>query len=129
MDEWTETTLGVPALGVIVDAGRGTLPYALIHGESLVSCAAWALGEAGVLPLDLGTPWAAVVAAEEPLVLHDALCPMLPADVIATCVRRATDEATVVVGVRPVTDTGVPVADAECGHGYKAAHGLPVDAT
>ena len=40
------------ALGVVVDEGRGSLPFALIHGEALVACAAWAMGEAGVLPLD-----------------------------------------------------------------------------
>ena len=28
--------------------GRGSLPFALVHGESLVAAASWALGEAGV---------------------------------------------------------------------------------
>ena len=43
-----------PALGVVLDEDRGSLPYALIHGEALVACAAWALGDAGVTPVDVG---------------------------------------------------------------------------
>ena len=27
-------------LGVVVERGRGSLPFALLHGESLVACAA-----------------------------------------------------------------------------------------
>jgi 2-C-methyl-D-erythritol 4-phosphate cytidylyltransferase len=45
-----------PALGTVVEEDRGQLPYALIHGEALVAAAAWALGEAGVTPVDTGTP-------------------------------------------------------------------------
>jgi 2-C-methyl-D-erythritol 4-phosphate cytidylyltransferase len=94
-----------PALGTVVDEGRGHLPYALIHGEALVAAAAWALGEAGVTPVDTGTPWRAVAEAGEPFVLHDPLCPMTPPAFIATCVERAVERGCVVVGVRPVTDT------------------------
>ena len=100
-----------PALGVVIDEDRGSLPYALIHGEALVSCAAWALGEAGVTPVDAGVPWSGLRLAEEPLVLHDALCPMTPPDFIAACVRRAVEADVVVVGVRPVTDTVKVVVD------------------
>ena len=74
-------------------AGPRSLPFALIHGEALVAAAAWALGEAGVTPIDTGTTWEALVDAEEPFVLHDALCPMTPPEFIAACVaarRRAT---------------------------------------
>lgn len=99
------------ALGLVVDEDRGALPYALVHGESLVAAAAWALGEAGVTPVDTGTPWAELVEAELPLVLHDPLCPMTPPDFIAGCVDHATAHACVVVGVRPVTDTVKVVAD------------------
>ena len=102
----------VPALGRVLDEDRGSLPYALIHGEALVACAAWALGDAGVTPLDVGVPWDDVLAAGEPLVLHDALCPMTPADFIASCVRRSLAAGAVVAGVRPVTDT-VKVVDGE----------------
>ncbi len=104
-----------PALGTVLTDGRGSLPFALIHGEALVACAAWALGEAGVLPIADGTTWEAVVAAGEPFVVHDPLCPMTPPDFIAACVARAVDRACVVVGIRPVTDTVKVVADGVVG--------------
>ncbi|MCW2846445.1 MAG: hypothetical protein JWR90_419 [Marmoricola sp.] len=94
-----------PALGAVVEEGRGSLPFALIHGEALVACAAWALGDSGVTPVDLGTQWAGLVDSGEPFVLHDVLCPMTPATFIAECVAAAVERDTVVVGVRPVTDT------------------------
>ena len=94
-----------PALGTVVDDDRGHLPYALIHGESLVAAAAWALGEAGVTAVDVGTTWEGLVDSEEPFVLHDPLCPMTPPAFIAECVARAVERGCVVVGVRPVTDT------------------------
>lgn len=95
----------VAPVGVVVERGRGSLPFALLHGEPLVACAAWALGAAGVWLLDLGTPWEDVVAAQAPLVLHDPLCPMVPPEFLLTCVRRAEDAGVVVAGVLPVTDT------------------------
>ncbi|WP_205473713.1 2-C-methyl-D-erythritol 4-phosphate cytidylyltransferase [Nocardioides sp. SYSU D00038] len=95
----------VPALGTVVEQERGSLPFELVHGEALVACAAWALGDAGVTAVDLGTGWDALVAAGEPFVLHDALCPMTPAGFVAACVERAVAADVVVVGVRPVTDT------------------------
>jgi 2-C-methyl-D-erythritol 4-phosphate cytidylyltransferase len=91
-------------LGLVLDQDRGALPFALIHGEPLVACAAWALGEAGVMLVDVGTQWSSLVVSEEPLVLHDPLCPLTPPHFIAECVAAAADGA-VVVGVRPVTDT------------------------
>ncbi len=94
-----------PALGLVLDEDRGALPYALIHGEALVACAAWALGGAGVTPLDVGVPWSSVQTADEAVVLHDALCPMTPAAFIARCVEQALEHDAVVVAVRPVTDT------------------------
>lgn len=100
-----------PALGTVLADGRGSLPFALIHGEALVACAAWALGEAGVLPIDDAIAWSAVVATGEPLVVHDPLCPMTPPEFVAACVRRAVEDDSVVVGVRPVTDTVKVVAD------------------
>lgn len=101
----------VEAFGLVVDEDRGSLPYALVHGESLVATAAWALGEAGVTLVDTGTPWSGLVAAAQPVVLHDALCPMTPPDFLGACVERAVEQACVVVGVRPVTDTVKVVAD------------------
>lgn len=104
-----------PALGAVVETDRGSLPFALIHGEALVACAVWALGEAGVTPVDFSTPWASVVESEEAFVLHDALCPMTPAAFIARCVATAEETASVVVGVRPVTDTVKRVEDGVVG--------------
>jgi 2-C-methyl-D-erythritol 4-phosphate cytidylyltransferase len=94
-----------PPRGVVVERGRGSLPFALLHGEPLVACAAWAMGAAGILLLDLDTPWEEVRDAGSPLVWHDALCPMTPPDFLLACVRRAVAEDAVVAGVLPVTDT------------------------
>jgi 2-C-methyl-D-erythritol 4-phosphate cytidylyltransferase len=99
------------ALGVVLVDDRGSLPFTLIHGEALVTAAAWSLGESGVLPVDLGTEWAGLVDAGEPVVLHDALCPMTPPSFIADCVIDAVEHQRVVVGVRPVTDTVKQVVD------------------
>jgi len=99
------------ALGMVVETGRGSLPFALIHGESLVACAAWALGEAEVTVVDASVPWSGIREAAEPFVLHDALCPMTPAAFIAACVRTAVADDVVVVGVHAVADTVKTVAD------------------
>jgi 2-C-methyl-D-erythritol 4-phosphate cytidylyltransferase len=93
------------ASGVVLDADRGTLPFQLIHGESLVAAAAWAAGEAGIELVDSTLPLEVVAEREEPLVLHDPLCPMTPPDFLARCVDRCVADDVVVVGVRPVTDT------------------------
>lgn len=97
--------LFAPVAGVVVEEGRGALPFHLIHGESLVAAAAWAAGEAGVDLLDQTIPWEAIVEREEPLLLHDPLCPMTPPEFLRRCAERAAIEDRVVVGVRPVTDT------------------------
>ncbi len=102
-------------VGVVVDGERGSLPFALLHGEPLVACAAWAMGAAGIRLLDLTTPWDDVRDAGAPLVWHDALCPMAPPDFLAACVRRAVDDDAVVVGVRPVTDTVKVVVESAAG--------------
>jgi 2-C-methyl-D-erythritol 4-phosphate cytidylyltransferase len=86
-----------------------------VHGESLVACAAWALSEARVTPVDSGFPWADLAAladdSGEPLVLHDVLCPMTPPAFIAACVERVVASGVAVVGTRPVTDTVKVVTD------------------
>jgi 2-C-methyl-D-erythritol 4-phosphate cytidylyltransferase len=91
------------------------LPYSLIHGESLVACAAWALGEAGIRLVDATVAWEDVVAAGEDLVLHDSLCPMTPPAFIHACLDRARSTGRAVIGVRPVTDTVKVVADHRVG--------------
>ena len=90
---------------MVLDEDRGSLPYALIHGESLVACAAWALGESGVDIVDATVEWEVVAEAGEDFVLHDSLCPMTPPDFIAACLEQARSSGHAVVGVRPVTDT------------------------
>jgi 2-C-methyl-D-erythritol 4-phosphate cytidylyltransferase len=102
---------GPIALGVVVERDRGSLPFALLRGEPLVACAAWAMGEAGVQLLDLTTPWDAVREAGLALVWHDALCPMTPPEFLAECVRRAVADGVVVAGVLPVTDTVKELVD------------------
>jgi len=104
-----------PVLGAVIEADRGSLPFSLIHGEALVACAAWALGDAGVTTVDLGTEWEGIVDSGEPFVLHDALCPMTPASFIEACVDHAIETGRVVVGVRPVTDTVKEVRDGAVG--------------
>jgi 2-C-methyl-D-erythritol 4-phosphate cytidylyltransferase len=101
----SQTEVDVIALGRVLDEGRGSLPYSLVHGEALVAAATWGLTEAEVLPLDTRTSTEGVLDAELPLVLHDALCPMTPPEFIAACVRRAVEADVVVAGVLPVTDT------------------------
>lgn len=97
--------LFAPVAGIVVEEGRGALPFHLVHGESLVASAAWAAGEAGIDLLDQTVPWETVVEREVPLLLHDPLCPMTPPDFLRRCAERAAVEDRVVVGVRPVTDT------------------------
>jgi 2-C-methyl-D-erythritol 4-phosphate cytidylyltransferase len=89
----------------VVETDRGHLPFALVHGEPLVAAAAWALGEAGVQLVDIGTHWDALVESGTPFVLHDSLCPLTPPTFLAECVAHAAESAAVTVGVRPVTDT------------------------
>ena len=99
----------------MVETGRGGLPFALIHGEALVACAAWALGQAEIFVVDLGTGWEAIVDAGAPFVLHDALCPMTPPEFLAECVAHAAERSAVTVGVRPVTDTVKELRDGVVG--------------
>lgn len=102
-------------LGLVPVAGRGSLPFALLEGESLVACASWALGEAEVEILDFDTLWEHVAASERPLVLHDPLCPTTPPTFIARLVEVARADDAVVLGVRPVTDTLKEVEDGRVG--------------
>jgi len=93
------------AVGWVPLDGRGSTPFALLHGESLVAVASWALGEAGVELLDFTVGWADVQGLGAALVVHDPLCPGTPATFLAEAVSAAVDRDVVVVGIRPVTDT------------------------
>ena len=93
------------ALGVVAVEGRGSLPFALVHGESLVAAASWALSTAGVDIVDATTSPAAVRESGEMLVVHDPLCPLTPVEFVEQAVDACARSGAVVVGVRPVTDT------------------------
>jgi 2-C-methyl-D-erythritol 4-phosphate cytidylyltransferase len=99
------------AVGWVPVDGRGSMPFALLHGDSLVAVASWALGEAGVELLDFTAVWDDVRNRDAALVVHDPLCPGTPATFLAEALTAAVDGAVVVAGVRPVTDT-VKVVDA-----------------
>ena len=92
-------------LGVVPLGGRGSLPYALVHGESLLAAASWALTSAGVELYDFDVPFAEVREAGRMLVVHDPLCPLTPVAFLEQAVAEADRSGAVVVGVRPVTDT------------------------
>jgi 2-C-methyl-D-erythritol 4-phosphate cytidylyltransferase len=95
----------VHPLGIVPTDARGSLPYALVHGESLVAAASWALTTAGVELFDFSVSFEAVQEADRPLVVHDPLCPLTPAGFIEEAVEESERTGAVVVGVRPVTDT------------------------
>jgi len=99
MDEMPEP------LGVVALDGRGSLPFALVHGESLVAAASWALTTAGARLFDYVVPFAGVQDAGQMLVIHDPLCPLTPASFIEEAIAESVRTGAVVVGVRPVTDT------------------------
>jgi 2-C-methyl-D-erythritol 4-phosphate cytidylyltransferase len=99
------------AVGLVPVDGRGSLPFALLHNESLVAVASWALGQAGVELLDFTESWDAVVSREAPLVVHDPLCPGTPVEFLREAMASCDEGESVVVGVRPVTDTVRAVDD------------------
>lgn len=92
-------------LGWVPLDGRGSLPFALVHGESLVAAASWALGEAGIVLFDASVSFEQVRRSGRALVLHDPLCPLTPVDFLARAAARCEETGAVVVGFRPVTDT------------------------
>jgi len=100
-------------LGWVPIDGRGSLPFALVHGESLVAAASWALGEAGILLFDATVGFDEVREPGRDLVLHDPLCPLTPVEFLASAAARCAETGAVVAGYRPVTDT---VKHREGGH-------------
>jgi 2-C-methyl-D-erythritol 4-phosphate cytidylyltransferase len=101
-----------PPVGIVPVDGRGSMPFALLHGESLVAVASWSMGDAGVELVDFDTSWDDVRARDAALVVHDPLCPGTPAWFIEEAVRVSAERDVVVAGVRPVTDT-VKTADGD----------------
>lgn len=106
MDDWAyDEDETAPPLGLVPVEGRGSLPFALVHGESLLAAASWALGAAGVTLYDLAVPFEVVREQGLDLVVHDPLCPLTPVDFLVEAVELSRSTGAVVVGVRPVTDT------------------------
>lgn len=85
--------------------GRGSLPFALVHGESLIAAASWAVGEAGIQLFDASVTFEQLRDSGRPLLLHDPLCPLAPASFLAAAVAQCLATGQSVVGFRPVTDT------------------------
>ena len=92
-------------LGLVPIDGRGSLPFALVHDESLVAAASWALTTAGAKLFDYDIPFAGIQDTGQMLVIHDPLCPLTPAAFIGEAIEESVQTSAVVVGVRPVTDT------------------------
>lgn len=118
-------------------AGRSELAFHQLHREPLYAHALRALdvavGDVEVLVdpadaarvredarrwgvgVDVLAPdswWRQVVSEGRPLLVHDALCPLVTADFLATVVRRAADRPGYgVAAVRTVTDTLKAVVD------------------
>lgn len=87
------------------ETGRGSLPFALLRGESLVAIAAFALEAAGIELIDPRADLDVVRGSGWALVLHDPLCPLTPVDFIAEITELAVESDAVVAAYRPVTDT------------------------
>jgi 2-C-methyl-D-erythritol 4-phosphate cytidylyltransferase len=103
--DWDEEAEQLAPLGVVPLEGRGTMPFALVHGESLVASASWALITAGAVLFDFNVPFAEVRNTGRALVLHDPLCPLTSVDFISQAIAASAESGAIVVGVRPVTDT------------------------
>lgn len=103
------------AMGQVPTTGRGSMPFALLDGEPLVALASFALEDAGVELVEFHVDLARLRDRDRPLVVHDPLCPLTPADFIREAVELAVDEDVVVVGVQPVTDTIKRVDDGVVG--------------
>ena len=95
-----------PPWGVVPVDGRGSLPFALVHGESLVAAASWALTTAGAELFDYDVAFDAVRESGRALVDPRPAVPADPRRAFSrTRSRSAANSGAVVVGVRPVTDT------------------------
>lgn len=92
-------------LGWVPLDGRGSLPFALVHGESLVAAASWAVGESGARLFDASVTFDQVRESGLPLLVHDPLCPLTPSDFLTAAAELCVESGSVVVGFRPVTDT------------------------
>jgi 2-C-methyl-D-erythritol 4-phosphate cytidylyltransferase len=125
-------------VGVVPLEGRGSLPFVDLHREPLFLHAVRALlgvdAVAGrlVVTVDIGQREAAVAALDRSglsvdvsdartwwrtvadpvtVVVHDPLCPLVPASFLAGCLAESSADGEAVVAFRPVTDTIKTVVD------------------
>lgn len=105
-----ENPAGIPGLRL---QGRPLLAHGTetLGAVATVQVRVLGRGQGGVLGLHPGEHWRSLAA--DGLVLHDALCPLLPASAVREAVQllSAAGPRGVVVGVRPVTDTVKEVVD------------------
>lgn len=83
----------------------GQLPFWLIHGESLVAAASWALTTAGVDLYDAAADFALISRSGRALVVHDPACPLTPPAFLAEAAALSSVTDEIVVGFQPVTDS------------------------
>jgi 2-C-methyl-D-erythritol 4-phosphate cytidylyltransferase len=112
---------------VVPVEGRGSLPFALWRGESLVAVASLALENGGVRLLDFNASWSSVCAAGAALVVHDPLGPGTPVAFLSSVVSSVRPDGPVLAGVRPVTDTVKALAPAGSAGGPAGVVGETVD--
>lgn len=98
--------------GVVVAPERGALGSHRLHGVRLMDHARKALADvpgcdvvlAGEHGADRGLPLSQLLSGYDLVLVHDPLCPLLPASTLADC-ARAVPPGGAAVGVLPVTDT------------------------
>lgn len=95
----------LPPLALVPIEHRGSLPFALVHGESLVAAASWSVQAAGAELYDSSIDWSEIRASGRALVVHDPLCPLAPVDFLAEAIDRCRATGRAVIAFRPVTDT------------------------
>lgn len=91
------------AVGIVVTEGRIDL-ISRLGGSNLLSSSRATLARAEVTQISTDMAWASVQDLGLPVLLHDPLCPLLAASVLAGAVADSVT-GRIIVGCRPVTDT------------------------
>ncbi len=102
---WDDEDEERPAVGWVPLEGRGSLPYALLHGESLVAVASWALDEAGRRAARLHRLLGRRPGAGDRAGAPRPALPRHAGGLHRPGGRGRHQRRRVVAGVRPVTDT------------------------
>ncbi len=101
------------AVGIVVTEGRIDL-ISRLGGSNLLSSSRATLARAEVTQISTDMAWASVQDLGLPVLLHDPLCPLLAASVLAGAVADSVT-GRIIVGCRPVTDTIKVVTDGRVG--------------